>query len=69
MKSRLALLSLMVLSMAGCAREGVDRSYAGSSGSTYDAAANPAQALGAVTYDPASTLAPHDYGDSGQPAR
>lgn len=64
-----ALLCITVLLLAGCARDGMDHSYAGSAGSSYDAAANPAQAHGAATYDPASKLTPQDFGDSGQPAK
>jgi hypothetical protein len=69
MKFRPVLLALAALPLAGCARNGAGPSYAGNSGSTYDAAANPAQAHGAATYDPASKLTPRDYGDSGQPAK
>ncbi len=32
--------------------------YAGQAGSTYDAAANPAQTVGVVTYDPYAPLPP-----------
>jgi hypothetical protein len=69
MKLHLVLLALAVLPLAGCARDGAAHSYAGNSGSTYDAAANPAQAHGAASYDPASKLTPRDYGNSGQPAK
>jgi len=69
---RLALLPLAALALAmpvlaGCARDGV-RSYAGSPGSTYDAAGNPPKANGAVTYNPASPITPHDFGNGGTPA-
>lgn len=69
MRPHLVLLALAYATLAGCARDGMDRSYAGSSGSTYDAAANPPQAHGAASYNPASTLKPHDYGNSGEPVR
>jgi len=64
---RPALLAIALLSLAGCAREGV-HTYAGTPGSTYDQASNPAKANGAVTYDAASPLIPHDYGNGGDSA-
>ena len=69
MRPRSILLPLVFATLAGCAHDGVDRSYAGSSGSTYDAAANPPQSHGAASYNPASTLKPHDYGNGGEPVR
>jgi len=70
MKSHTALFALVLLPLAGCAHVpgGTGLRYAGSPGSTYDAAGNPPQTNGAVTYDPASPLTPHDYGNSGKPA-
>jgi hypothetical protein len=62
----LAALALTALALAGCAPNVVNRAYAGSPGSTYDAAGNPARANGAVSYDPASPLTPHDFGHGGE---
>ena len=59
----MATLALAVL--AGCARDGMNRSYAGSPHSTYDVATNPPQANGTVTYDATNSPEPYDYGNSG----
>jgi hypothetical protein len=58
------MLSVVLLPLANCALLD-SRSYAGSAGSSYDAALNPPQAHGVVDDDPSLPIAPHDYGNSG----
>lgn len=42
--------------------------YAGNPGCTYDAALNPPQARGVVTYDALKPVVPYDYGNGGDAA-
>jgi len=65
---RFVLLILAGAGLAGCAHDGTDRAYAGSPGSTYDAAGNPPRAHGAATYDASAAIVPHDYGNGGDGA-
>lgn len=69
MRIRILLASLAVAGLSGCAHDTVSgHNYAGSPGSTYDAALNPPQAHGVATYDAASPIVPHDYGNGGDSA-
>ena len=69
MRLHSVLLALAFATLAGCARESADPSYAGSSGSTYNAAVNPAWDHEAPSYNPTSPLKLRDYGNSGDPVR
>jgi len=60
------LTMLAVAALAGCTRDGVNRSYAGSPDSTYDVATKPPRANGTVIYDATSAPKPYDYGNSGE---
>jgi hypothetical protein len=65
MRIHTVLATLALACLGGCTHDAVgDRNYAGSPGSTYDAASNPPKALGAVTYDANSPIVPHDFGNS-----
>ena len=64
MKIPSLLAALMAVTLGSCTHDALGaRNYAGSPGSVYDATRNPPQAQGVVTYDPASPLLPHDYGN------
>lgn len=64
MKNYVLLTALMLTALGGCAyNASADHKYAGGTGSTYDAALNPPQARGVVTYDVGMPLVPHDYGN------
>jgi hypothetical protein len=66
MKIRALLIVVALVALGGCAHNAAnEHKYAGSPGSAYDAALNPPQAHGAVTYDAASPIVPHDYGNGG----
>jgi hypothetical protein len=66
MRIRTVLTALTLAALGGCAHG--ERNYAGSPGSAYDAALNPPQAHGVVTYDALSPIVPHDYGNGGDGA-
>jgi hypothetical protein len=68
MKVLPVVAALGFAALAGCAREGTNRSYAGSPGSTYDVTINPPRTTGTVSYDPTSAPAPYNYGNSGTAA-
>lgn len=69
MKVRTNLTALTVIVLGGCAHDAIgERKYAGTHGNTYDAALNPPQAHGTVTYDPTLPIMAHDYGNGGDSA-
>jgi hypothetical protein len=63
MRIRTILTALTLAALGGCAHG--EHNYTGSPGSTYDAARNPPQARGVVTYDALKPIVPHDYGNGG----
>ena len=60
------ILTALTLALGGCAHG--EHNYAGNPGSTYDAALNPPQARGVVTYDALKPVVPYDYGNGGDAA-
>jgi hypothetical protein len=60
------LAALALAALGGCAQG--EHNYAGSPGSTYDAARNPPQSRGVVAYEALSPITPHDYGNGGDSA-
>jgi hypothetical protein len=66
MRIHTVLAALALAGLGGCAHDAVGGSnYAGSPGSTYDAASNPPQTHGAATYNPNGPIVPQDFGKSG----
>ena len=62
MKLPVLISSVLCLSLAACASPNQGNpngaAYAGTAGSTYDAAANPARTTGAVSYNPNAPIPP-----------
>ena len=69
MKIHTLLIAITLVVLGGCVHAASERKYAGSPGSTYDAALNPPQAHGVVTYDATAPIVPHDYGNAGVATR